>query len=201
MGDLEFVQKCTGGDSSSWNEFIDRYSRLIYNYIYNVLIAKGCPDVKTHTQDIFQEIIHSLIRDDYKKLKSYKAKNGCSLASWLRVVTVNFTLRYIQKIKPAVSLEEEIGEGLSLEDTIASGLDPARDTLSNQEKASHLKDCIEALSSEDKYFLELYLNQGLSLTELKRALGIARSAVDMRKARIIQRLKECFRSKGFMLDF
>lgn len=201
MGDLEFVQKCTSGDSSSWNEFIERYSRLIYNYIYNVLITKGSPDVKTLAQDIFQEVIHSLIRDNYKKLKSYKAKNGCSLASWLRVVTVNFTLRYTQKIKPAVSLEEEIKEGLSLKDTIAVDLEPAIDALSGHERLIQLKDCIAVLGTEDKYFLELYLNQGLGLTELKKALGIARAAVDMRKARIIQRLKDCFRSKGFMLDF
>ncbi|MBM3250353.1 MAG: sigma-70 family RNA polymerase sigma factor [Candidatus Omnitrophica bacterium] len=200
MGDLEFVQKCSSGDSSSWNEFLDRYSRLIYNYIYNVLIAKNCPDVKTHAQDVFQEIIHSLIRDDYTKLKSYKARNGCSLASWLRVVTVNFTLRYVERLKPAVSLEEEIGEGLSLKDALAADLDPARETLSDREKAGHLQDCIAGLSTEDKYFLELYLNQGLSLTDLMKAFRIARAAVDMRKSRLIKRLKECFRRKGFELD-
>ena len=63
----------------------------------------------------------------------------------------------------------------------------------------HLEDCISRLDSDDRYFLELYLNRGFSLEELKGILRAARGAVDMRKSRIIERLRDCFRRKGFVL--
>ena len=40
----------------------------------------------------------------------------------------------------------------------------------------------------------------VSLEELKQTLGLSsRSAIDMRKARLIKRLRECFKKKGFEL--
>ena len=57
------------------------------------------------------------------------------------------------------------------------------------------------MNSDDKYFLELYINRGLGLDKLKAILRASRPAIDMRKARLIERLRECFKSKGFLLDF
>jgi len=45
------------------------------------------------------------------------------------------------------------------------------------------------------------MNQGLKLQHLADVLSISRSAADMRKSRIIMRLKECFQGKGLLLDF
>ena len=201
MDDLEFVQKCVKEDSQYWDEFLRQYSRLIYNYIRKVLDAKGRAFTQEHINDIFQEIFCALIKDNFKKLRSFKARNGCSLASWLRQVTINFTIDYMRKIKPAVSLDEEIGEDFSLKDVLADKSAFITDTLSYEEKLKSLKDCIDKLDRDDKYFLELFINRGLGLEELKAHLRVSRGAVDMRKFRIIERLKDCFRSKGFALDF
>jgi RNA polymerase sigma-70 factor (ECF subfamily) len=201
MDDLEFVQSCVKGDSSSWNEFLSRYSRLIYNYIHSVIKSKGYPYSPEEIQDIFQELFASLIQDNYKKLRSFKAKNGCSLASWLRQVTINFTLDYTRKAKPVLSLDAEINEESSLQDILADGSEPIPDKLSLEEKLNSLKDCISKLNSDDKYFLELHINQGVKLEALIGTLKMSRGAIDMQKARITERLRECFKNKGFMLDF
>jgi DNA-directed RNA polymerase specialized sigma24 family protein len=47
----------------------------------------------------------------------------------------------------------------------------------------------------------LLINRGLKPEELKEHLRLSRGAIDMRKSRIIERLRDCFRSKGFALDF
>jgi DNA-directed RNA polymerase specialized sigma24 family protein len=78
---------------------------------------------------------------------------------------------------------------------------PVTAALLQEERAAHLKDCIEKLNIDDKYFLELHLNQGLRIEELKEHFKLSRSALDMRKSRIIDRLRECFKTKGFLLDF
>ena len=201
MDDLEFVQRCVKGDKQAWDEFLRKYSRLIYNYIHNVLNAKGYPFAQSHINDIFQEIFCSLIKDDFKKLRSFKARNGCSLASWLRQVTINFTIDYIRKIKPAVSIDEETDDELSLKDLLADDSVSVTDTLSQEERIKSLKECIERLGSDDKYFLELHINRGLRLEKLKDYFKRSRGAIDMQKSRLIDKLRECFKTKGFLLDF
>ncbi|MDD5255912.1 MAG: sigma-70 family RNA polymerase sigma factor [Candidatus Omnitrophica bacterium] len=203
MQDLEFVQRCIKGDKLAWNEFIDRYSRLVYNYIYSVLKVQGLNPASfvTHTEDIFQEIFCALLKDNCRKLRAYKGKNGCSLASWLRIVSINATIDYLRRQKPAVSLDEERENELSLIDTLKSFAPPALELLSQQEKLKGLRGCIDKLKAEERHLLELHLDMGLSLERVKDVLGVSRGAIDMRKARILEKLKDCFKKKGFELDF
>jgi RNA polymerase sigma factor (sigma-70 family) len=200
MSDLEFVQKFVNGDKQAQDEFLKAYTRLIYNYIHSVLKTRGFEFTQDHINDIFQEIFCSLIKENYYKLRSYKARNGCSLASWLRQVTINFTIDYLRRMKPQVSIDEEMDDEASLKETLADGSASINEVLNDKEKLIHLKDCIGQLNSDDKFFLELNINQGLRLDKLKELLNISRQALDMRKSRILIRLKECFKSKGFLLD-
>lgn len=201
MDDLEFARICVRGDKRAWDEFVERYSRLIYSYIYHTFKLKGLNSSSSDIEDIFQEIFVLLSKDNFQKLKTFKAKNGCSLASWLRQVVVNHTLDYTRKLRPTFSLEEENQQGLSLKEILADDAPSAAENFSQDEKLKSLEDCIEGLNKEDRYFLLLYIDKGLSLEELRGHLRISRGAVDMRRQRILERLKDCFRGKGFALDF
>jgi len=200
MDDLEFVRRCSEGDKQSWDQFVEKYSRLIYSYIHSVLKLKGVSPSKENTDDIFQDIFVLLTKDNFRKLKTFQGKNGCSLASWLRQVTVNFTIDYVRRLKPVISIDEEDENNLAFKDIIVDKAPLASDTFTREEKLGHLKDCIGRLDREDKYFLELHLNQGLSLEGLRGHLRISRPAIDMRKSRIIDKLRDCFKGKGFQLD-
>jgi RNA polymerase sigma-70 factor (ECF subfamily) len=196
MNDLEFLQSCVNQDAQAWDEFLKRYSRLIYSYIHSVLRNRGHTLPQEQLEDIFQELIFNLIKDDFKKLRSFQARNGCSLASWLRQVTINFTIDYLRKVRPALSLEEENEEGLSLKDMLADGSLPISDKANQEELLRHLAECIDALETKDKYFLELHINRGLRLEDLKGHLQLSRGAIDMCKSRILERLRDCFKKKG-----
>ncbi len=201
MDDLDFVQRCIKGDNQSWNEFLSRYSRLIYKYIHSVLNAKGFSPSQNYLEDIFQDLFASLIQDDYKKLRSFKAKNGCSLASWLRQVTLNHTLSYLRRMKPVISLDAETDAGVNLKDILSDTAFSVPEFLSREEKIKNLEDCIAGLDPRDKLLVELNINQGLRLEALRDIFGVSRGAIDMQKARMINKLKECFKLKGFKLDF
>jgi len=201
MDDLEFVQSCAKADSHTWEEFIQRYSRLIYSTIHGVFKRKFPDQARnSHVDDVFQEFFLLLTKNDFAKLKTFEGRNGCSLASWLRQVAVNLSLDYIRKIKPMVSLEEQSAAAGPLKDLLADSLHVPRNGLSESETIAGLKGCIDELETEGKFFLELHFEQGLSLEEVREALKISRGAVDMRKARIVKLLKDCFRRKGFLLD-
>ncbi len=199
MNDLEFARRCSEGDKRSWDKFVDKYSRLIYKYIHCVLNIRGLAFTQDSVSDIFQDIFVLLTKDNFSKLKSFKAKNGCSLASWLRQVTINAAIDYLRKLQPMVSIEQENEDDLCLKDILPADSILARDKISGEEKTFQLNDCIQKMVKEDKYFLELYLNRGLTLDQLKRHLKISRGAIDMRKSRIIDKLRDCFKSKGFKL--
>ncbi|MFC1657880.1 RNA polymerase sigma factor [Candidatus Omnitrophota bacterium] len=202
MSERAFIQRCLKHEKAAWDEFVDKYSRLIYNYIYSVFKIKGLRFSADTVNDLFQEIFLNLTKDNFKKLRQYKGKNNASLASWLRIITINFCLDYVKKEgKPNLSLEEKLNEeGFSLKDILADNNMQARELLNNQEKIQLLSECIERLSNDDKYFLEMHIYQGVNLRDLRVNLGISRSAVDMRKLRLIEKLRDCFRDKGFQLE-
>lgn len=202
MDDLEFVRRCIKGDKASWDDFVERYSRLIYNYIYAILANRvSGPELPDCVREVYQDVFLSFLKDNCRKLRSYSARNGCSLASWLRVITINHTFDFLKKKKKFVSLDSEAGEGITFKEFLAAQPYSERHDASElKEKFSGLKECIEGLGREDRYFLELHFNQDLGLEKVKDILRISRGAADMRKTRIIGQLKECFKSKGFMLD-
>jgi RNA polymerase sigma-70 factor (ECF subfamily) len=200
MDDLEFVRKCCRGDKLAWDDFVEKYSRLIYHYIYQVLYVRGILSPQGHATDIFQEIICALLRDNFKKLKTFQAKNGCSLASWLRQVAINATIDSLRKSRPAISLEAESDTDLPLKETLADNAPAASEALAEKEKLKGLKDCIKKLDKDDKILIELHINRGLRLQDLKNYFKVSRGAIDMRKSRLVSQLRECFKSKGFMLD-
>ncbi len=201
MSDLEFAQSCVKGDKQSWIEFLSRYSHLIYNYIYSVLTVKGRNFSVDQVEDIYQELFHALVKDNYKKLASYRGKNNCSLASWLRQVTINFTIDYLRRLKPTVSLDAENEDGFSFKDTLATLSAGAAEFLNDQDRRKTLQECINLLDTDEQYFMELFLSQGLTLELIKKHLKLNRGAVDMRKRRVFAKLRDCFKSKGFGLDF
>lgn len=197
MTDLEFVERCVKEDMGIWEEFVSRYSRLIYGCIKRVIKSD---QNQFSPEDIFQEIFLLLRKDDFKKLKSFKAKNGCSLSGWLKQVTINYAISYLRTRMPLISLDEEIEEGICFKDLLADPSILASEKIILQEQSVSLSDCISRLSPDERYFLELFLNRNLSLEELRKVLHVSRGVVDMRKSRILEKLKDCFKTKGLLLD-
>lgn len=193
MNDFDFINKCTSGDKQAWEQFVDKYSSLIYSYIYSTLRRKGRQDSIETADDLCQSVFSLLIKDNFKRLRQFKAKNGASLASWLRMVTINHTLDYLRRNKQIISF------GLEEIDLDSQDLG-AYHALLNKEKLEVLSRCIEQLSIDDKYIVDMHVYRDIDLGNLKSMLQISRSAVDMRKSRIIKRLKDCFRRKGVIFE-
>ncbi len=202
MDDLEFIHKCASGEKNAWRDFVEKYSRLIYSYIHATLKLKGLKQGQSvNISDIYQEIFALLIKDDFKKLTTYKGKNGCSFASWLRPVVANHTIDHMRRIKPAISIDAPLEDDFSLKDMLVSNAQSHRDHLDYSYKLNELSECVERLDMDEQYFIELHINQEIRLDKLKDFFKITRGAIDMRKSRIMDKLKDCFMTKGILLDF
>ncbi len=202
MDDLEFIHKCASGDKSAWNDFFNKYSRLIYSFIHATLKLRGIKQSQdTNVSDIHQGIFVLLMDNNFKKLKTFQARNGCSFAGWLRQVVANHTIDHLRRLKPAISLDEPIADDFSLKDVLVSSEKIPNEHVDYNNKLKELGECIERLDLDEQYFIELHINQKIKLDELKEFFKITRGAIDMRKSRIIDKLKECFKVKGILLDF
>ncbi len=201
MDDLDFVHKFVEGDTAAREEFFKRYARLIYNYIHQILTSKRISTSSDHASDIYQSFIAFILEDNCRRLRLFKGLNNCSLATWIRQLTVNFTLGYLRKIKPVVSLDTETEEGFSLQDALADKSPQPRQILDTSEISTTLKDCIESLSVEEKLIVELNFYRKLTLESIKVLFKTTRGALDMKKSRLIVKLRDCFKLKGFKLDF
>ncbi|HOU36849.1 MAG TPA: sigma-70 family RNA polymerase sigma factor, partial [Candidatus Omnitrophota bacterium] len=126
-----------------------------------------------------------------------RGRNGCSFASWLRLVTINYTLSALRKQRPLVSLDDNRG-GAPILDTLQDTRILPDEAAIYREHAENLKECVKRLDADDKFLLQLFVTRRMNLEAVRQLLRISRSAVDMRKSRLIARLKECFKSKGFV---
>ena len=200
MDELVFIQKCVQGDRVSWRQFVEKYSRLIFRYILAVIQTKGLVLGQEQLHDLFQETLLLLVKDNYRKLRTFQARNGCTLASWLRQVVIHATIDYLRSNKFPI----DVGETRALEQRDRQGNGDVRgelsERLSQEEKLQGLAECIDELGDEDKYIIELHMLQQLPLENIRHHLGLSRGAIDMRKARILEKLKNCFGRKGFLLD-
>lgn len=202
MDELEFIRRCIGGDKQAWDKFVKQYSRLIYSYIYLILKQRNISFTTSLVEDLFQDIFLHLVKDNFKKLSQFKGRS--SFSSWLKVVVINFVLDFLRRKEiSCVSLEEKLEEDtdLTLKDILKDNQRILQDELIlSQEDLNTLSDCIEELSSQDRFFVEMHIYRGMNLENLRQILKISRSAVDMRKQRLIEKLKDCFKSKGFLSE-
>lgn len=197
MDELEFIRKCADLDKDSWKEFLRKYSRLIYSYIYSVIKDYPRLDADNLSEDVFQELIAALIKDNSRRLRSFKGLNGCSFASWIRLVTINFTRTFVEKQRYLTILDED-KNGLSGKDSIPDESISADEAALYREHAANLKECVDALGTDDRFLVQLHIDHGTSLESIRKVLNISRSAIDMRKNRLIKKLQDCFKTRGFV---
>lgn len=198
MDDLELIRRCISGERQAREEFLRAYHRLMHRYIHATLKAHVISDHQANPDDLFHDLFIFLFEQDCRKLESFQGKNGCSFASWLRLVVVNFVLDRLRKLKGgAVSLDEEYGEGADVRDMLTDMAANAAESLIHKEGQKSLEECISLLGTEDKYFLELHLYREIGLQQLTEHFQSSRPALDMRKSRIYEKLRDCFRNKGY----
>lgn len=195
----KLIAECLIGDRLAWDVFIDKYTRLVYKYIRHTFSVKSFPlSHEDSAQELFQDIFLSLMKDNCRKLRSFTGVKGCKFATWLRTVVINATLDYMRKNRVLVSLDLENEENQPLRDILPDVSPDAVQWFSKKEHAAQLQQCIENLELEEKFFLELHIEHGWNAQRMMEYLNLSRSAVDVRKSRIVSKLRECFKKKGFI---
>jgi RNA polymerase sigma-70 factor (ECF subfamily) len=82
------VRRCIAGDSSAWEELVQRHHRRIYNICYR--FAGSADDAQDLTQEVFIKI--------YRTLGSFDTERGAFM-TWVTTVTRNLLVDHFRKTK------------------------------------------------------------------------------------------------------
>lgn len=187
--DRDLLAGCFAGDSEAAETLVRQFSNLVYKAIQHTLIVKHVSFNKEDLEDFHNTVFLRLFEHGCKKLKQYQGKNGCSLATWINLITVRTVLDHLRKKgvdsiarrDTRITLDEVYGlkgdecDGLAL--------------LERAEKEQLLREGMQNLPPRDRLFMKLHFDQGLSVAEVAAAMQVSVKNVYTIKHRAIQRLK------------
>jgi RNA polymerase sigma-70 factor (ECF subfamily) len=192
-GDL--LKKCLRGDGGAWDAFVIKFSKLIYHTLYQTFKAKNIHFDSHLADDLYQEVYLSLYKSNFKKLRQFKGKNNCSLASWLRMIASRTAIDFMRSHKSHISVESAPIDENDPIDTLSNGRELPDKSIERLEWYQLLRRLIEALSPKDRYLFELWVNQELPDKEIAQILNLSIEAIYMRKNRLKEKLKTIINKK------
>lgn len=177
----QLLRACTHGNKAAWDAFVTQYSSLVYHTIKSTFSFYQRQVAQDTVEDLYQEFFLCILRDDFKKLRQFKGKQGCSLASWIRVIAARLTIDYLRKEKIS---PKEAAEELAVEQP------NALDVLAEAQNQRLLLDNLQKLPPRDRLIIELHYRQGLPPQEIAEILKVSVSAVYTQKSRVVSKLRE-----------
>ena len=178
---------CLHGEKAAWDAFVLQYSGLVYHTIKKTFIlyhAEPRPDL---AEDLYQEFFLSLLRDDFKKLSQFRGDQGCSLASWLRVIASRLTIDFLRR---RTATPVEIADGRPVADP-----DPT-DFLIDGEKHKLVAQVLQSLAPRDRILIDLCYRQALPPAQVAAILKTSVSALYTQKSRILDKIRESLRKSA-----
>jgi len=181
------IAGCLRSEKAAWDSFVLQYSNLVYHTIKKTLNLHHVETRADLVEDLYQEFFLSLLRNDYKKPRQYRGAQGCSLASWLRLLAARLTIDFLRKRAPTSG---EVAGAVS-----RHGPDPAEPLL-NEQQEKLLNQAIQTLSPRDRILLDLCYRQALASEQIATLLKTSVSAVYAQKSRVLEKIREVLRRSG-----
>jgi len=192
------VARCVKSDKKAWDEFVDKYKGIVYDAIIKTFHFVGYKNTEDAAGDLFQEVFLLLLKNGCAKLRSFKWKNGCSLASWLHIVTKNVTFDYLRKYFARGKIMESLttGDEDAPEDYRVEASEEADilQKLEDEEKTGLFEKALKTLPKEDFLVINLIYLRGISHENAAKILGKSVDALYMQKKRVIDKIKKTIES-------
>jgi len=201
--DARLLRGCLEGRRDAWDELVERFSPYVYFLIHATLRKHTRRSDDDVVEELHNDVFLALLDNDMKRLRAFRGDNGCTLRSWLRIITINKTIDRLKAARPTLSLDAEIGEGLQLLDSMVAEEPSAEERLLALEgpvAAEVIAEAVASLSPADHELYRLFFVEGLEADEAAERLGISKGAVYTRKCRMIDRMSRNLRREGRLGD-
>lgn len=185
----QLLSRIFSGDKKAPEIFVRQFSNLIYTSIQAAFLTRQITFNQQDLEDLHNAVFLQFFEQDCKKLRQYKGKNGCSLASWIKLVTIRIVLNHLRKkgldaigwknkMIPLDYLSELKGNNMN-----------SWEIMERQEQESLLQNAINSLPPRDRLFAKLHLEKDLSIEKVAESLQLSMQNAYAVKHRIIKKLK------------
>jgi RNA polymerase sigma-70 factor (ECF subfamily) len=186
--DQDLLRGCLAGDSTIQEQFVRHYSNLVYSTIQAVARAKSTTFSAHDLEDLHSTVFLQLFDKDSRKLKQYQGKNGCSLASWIRTITVRLVLDHLRRCGDVLDRRSWVISGDELLD-LPDGAATPSEALRAKEEQALIEQALTDLSPRDQLVIRLLFFEERGLGTVAKMLGVSEANIHSVKHRALQRLK------------
>jgi RNA polymerase sigma factor (sigma-70 family) len=180
---------CISGDRHSQEAFVRRFSNLVYRSIQYTLRIRDISCSQSDLEDLHNTVFVKLFDRKCKKLRQFKGKNGCSLSSWIRLISVRTVLDSVRKGRTdALTRKNSVLSLDALADMKSEAPEPLT-VMNKGEQSRMIRKGLLSLLPRDRLFLKLHCLRGLSIREVAVILRISEGNAHSLKHRAIKRLR------------
>jgi len=194
--DRELISNCLSGDRGAWETAVRRFSNLVYQTVRTTFLAKQIPFGRQDLDDLHNTVFLGLFEQGCAKLKLYQGRNGCTLASWIRIVTVRIVLNHLRKKGVDAPLWEKKKTPVEELFWLRAEEQGPLALMESAEQEKLVQEGMESLAPRDRLFMKLHIDQGLPVEEVAEALQISVQNAYVVKHRAVERLRTYLVSHG-----
>jgi RNA polymerase sigma-70 factor (ECF subfamily) len=189
LSDGDLVNAVIAREPAAWPTFFAKYERLVVACVRRALRRYGASHSEEDIEDLVSQTAFNLVKDDYKKLRTFDPTRGYKLSSWVGLIATNTALDALRRRGPT-----DVWSAASLDDTdpvvptLATGDPGPSEALARKDEVRLVQSAIDELSDTDRLFLEYYYVEELDPEEIARLMGISLNTVYSRKNKIREKL-------------
>ena len=190
------ISRCIAGDRWAWEKFVRKFSDLIFRSVQYTFAAKQVQFNHQDLEDLQNTVFLKLFENNGEKLSQFRGDNGCSLATWIKIVTVRTVLNHIRR-KGMDSIGWK-SKRVTLDDLPELKCEnmAALAALEKTEQQRLLQEKIQKLSARDRLFLSLHFGSGCSIKEVAEVMQLSIENAYIIKHRAIKRIKYQIETDG-----
>jgi RNA polymerase sigma-70 factor, ECF subfamily len=189
LPDDELVTAVAAGKDGAWSELMRRHQRLLVGCVRKVLRRYRVFVSEDDVEDVVATVHLNLVKDDYKKLRTFDPTRGYRLSSWIGLIATTTALDALRRRAPDHTSLDGDGEGGTNAPLVVDEAPSASDALESQERWRALLGAVNELGEADREFLRLYYDEELDPETLAARLGISVATVYSRKNKVAAKLR------------
>jgi RNA polymerase sigma-70 factor, ECF subfamily len=186
LTDDELRVAVIAGRDGAWPELMRRYQRLLVGCVRKALRRYRLFVTDEDIDDVVATVQVGLVKDDYKKLRSFDPTRGYRLSSWIGLIATTTALDALRRRAPDhASLDADSDAPMQVADQAPS----ASDALEARQRWRALVRAVSELGEADREFVRLYYDEELEPEALAARLGVSVATVYSRKNKVTAKLR------------
>ena len=187
--DRHLLEGCISGDRGAGESFVRKFSDPVYRTVQYTLTVKHVRFSRNDLEDLHNTVFLKLLENNCKKLRQYRGEKGCSLASWIKIVTTRIVLNELRK-KGVDALAWQT-KRFSLDELpeLKGAENGPWAKMEKTEQDRLIKAGIKELPARDRLFLVLHFEKGMTIKEVAKTMQLSIDNAHTVKHRAIRKLK------------